>query len=298
MAFAMYRHWLVTRPYLTSAVTSGAVLAAGDALAQSIEHRRYLTAHPTATSLTNAALSFQPNRTFILSLWGGAVFSPFFTRFFHFLDAKPYLKAKTPRNIAIRVFAIFAVAQPLNAFFFVYTSTLEYFLPVDRLGAAHVDVAVAGPAHTQQLIEASTGGHPQTLRQSLPPSSSSPSLSASHFHHSFDLHATHRLPSFPSAPPPSLPPPSSFFFSADSPSPPSPPSSFAVAYRAISQRATAQLVEKMPIVAVNAAVVWMPFNVINQSIVPLQWRVVTGSVVSVFWNCWMSLTAHEEVKGK
>ena len=254
MAFAMYRNWLVTRPYLTSAVTSALVLATGDAMAQSIEHRQYLTAHPTATPLTNPALSFQPNRTFILSLWGGAVFSPFFTRFFHFLDAQPSLKAKTARNISIRVVSIFLAAQPLNAFFFVYTSTLEYFLPVDRLGAAHVDATVAGPA--RKLLEARSTS-PTT--QSLDFSTTSAALSTAS---------------------------------------PASPSSFSVAYRAISQRATAQLIEKAPVVVVNAAIIWGPFNIVNQSIVPLQWRVVTGSFVSVLWNCWMSLVAHEEVAVK
>ena len=267
MAFKQYRHWLITRPYLTSAVTSAAVLAAGDALAQSIEHHQYLTAHPSAT--TNPALAFQPNRTLILSLWGGAVFSPFFTRFFQFLESQPSLKARSSRNLAIRVVAIFAVAQPLNAAFFLYCSALEYALPVDRLGAAHIDAAVVGPS--SKLLEQTTLDTP-----------SSTSLAA------VDLPATSGIPPIPHS---ILPAPSPFS-SPDNVS----LSSIQTAYQVISQRTVAQLVEKFPTVVFNATLVWGPFNLINQSIVPVQWRVVSSSFVSVIWNCYLSITAHEEVK--
>ena len=287
-AFAAYRTLLVTRPYLTSAVTSAIVLAAGDALAQSIEHHRYLTAHPSATALTNPALSFQPNRTFILSLWGGAVFSPFFTRFFHHLETRPYLKAKSPRNLAIRVTSIFLIAQPLNAFFFLYCSTLEYLLPVDRLGASHIDANVVGPS--SNLLEPTPLDVPSPPR---PTPTSSTALTATHSALPFEP-ASPRLPSVARA----FPPPSSSLLSVEEASPVSGESSLERAYRVITARTVSQLVEKGPTVVRNAALVWGPFNLVNQSIVPVQWRVVSGSLVSVLWNAYLSITAHEEVKGQ
>ena len=286
--FAAYRRALVTRPYLTSAVTSALVLASGDSLAQAIERRRYLTEHPTATPLTNPALAWQPNRTLILSAWGGLLFSPFFTRFFHFLDAQPFLRTPSPRNIAFRVAAIFVASQPLNAFFFVYTSAMEYALPVDRLGVAHVDSAVVGPAPA--LIEAAADDVNASAVGSALPIRSSPSLPALREPHPVELYPPQTLlPSVggPLAPSPLILSPGESGTARDR--------SFQAAYLAISERATAQVMEKMPIVVRYALIVWGPFNIFNQWLVPLQWRVVTGSFVSVAWNCGLSLLAHEEV---
>ena len=107
-AWTAYRSALTRRPYLTSAVTSALVLASGDVLAQSLEHRQYLQSHPAATASDTPALRLQPNRTLILSVWGGAFFSPFFTRVFHWLETVPALKQPTPRNLVLRALTIFA----------------------------------------------------------------------------------------------------------------------------------------------------------------------------------------------
>jgi len=133
--FQFYRQCLIRRPFLTNAVTSSLILAAGDSLAQSIERRKYRELHHSTDIDNHPAMQWQPSRTVILAVWGGLGFSPFFTRLFQYLDSLPALTAKTPRNIAIRVVSIWIVAMPLNAAFFIHTSTLEYFFPVKRFSA-------------------------------------------------------------------------------------------------------------------------------------------------------------------
>jgi hypothetical protein len=167
-----YRTALTRQPYLTSAITSALVLASGDVLAQSLEHRQYLQSHPAATASDTPALRFQGNRTLILSVWGGAFFSPFFTRVFHWLETIPALKQPTPRNLVLRALTIFAVSQPLNIFFFIYTNTAEHFLPVDRLGEKHIQAAVVA----LPLSPAPTPDNRQSV--AAPAASTAPSSSA------------------------------------------------------------------------------------------------------------------------
>ena len=155
-AFRWYHRMLKEHPYLTNSATTGLVIGAGDGFAQYIERRQYRQIH----SLTNTdtqqhpALTWQKSRTAILTCWGALIFSPFFTRFFHFLEAQPFLAAKTPRNITIRVLGIWVAAIPLNATYFVYTATVEHLMPVARFSAEDMKHLTHGDQTLESKITA------------------------------------------------------------------------------------------------------------------------------------------------
>lgn len=117
--FRLYSKYLAKYPYTTNGITSASLVAMGDCLAQKLEYdsciaktQKWIAAQTNNQSedqfkLQTLSQNFSVNRLAILSAWGGFFFSPYFVKLFRFLDSFPGIAAKTPRNIAIRVVAIY-----------------------------------------------------------------------------------------------------------------------------------------------------------------------------------------------
>lgn len=121
-ALAWHRHQLVTRPYVTNAVTSGCLMVVGDRLAQRIEegHGKVLSPRESRT------------RTGVLTAWSSCVSAPFWTWWYIFLDRI------LPGRVLTWVALTAVVPAPAwNFLFFTVGTALEHVCleEVDPLGA-------------------------------------------------------------------------------------------------------------------------------------------------------------------
>lgn len=141
------REW----PLLTNGVTVGVVTAAGDLLAQHIEHSRHRVepapalqggadSHDRDSNMSadsrlvegrnDAASEAKPHhypdyiRTGVMSTWGATVFGPMWTAWYALLDRR--MPLRNTRNTLLKVGITAVVMAPIsNALFFAFVPTIE-----------------------------------------------------------------------------------------------------------------------------------------------------------------------------